>query len=245
MKISHTLWMLALCLRLAGGERIIGGHEARPHSHPYMAFLYMFNKSTHCFSCGGFLIREDFVMTAAHCNALNINVILGAHSIKKSESTQQIKQVQKQFIFPHYQNLQHDIKLLKLKSKAILNNEVSLLPLPGDHDMAHPGTKCSVAGWGSTSRTGNSITDKLQEMNVMVLPEEECKRQYPKKFTNNLMCAGDKMHEAFKGDSGGPLVCNGVASGVVSFTSSNTELATVYTRVSAYKKWIEEVLNST
>ncbi|XP_053785147.1 cathepsin G isoform X2 [Desmodus rotundus] len=50
----------------AGAAEIIGGREARPHSHPYMAYLRIQSPEGGS-ACGGFLVREDFVMTAAHC----------------------------------------------------------------------------------------------------------------------------------------------------------------------------------
>jgi hypothetical protein len=46
---------------------IIRGHKAKPHSHPYMAYLQRLDNGFWKM-CGGFLIQEDFVMTAAHCS---------------------------------------------------------------------------------------------------------------------------------------------------------------------------------
>jgi len=42
---------------------IVGGRVAKPHSRPYMASL----QESRNHRCGGILIREDYVLTAAHC----------------------------------------------------------------------------------------------------------------------------------------------------------------------------------
>ena len=49
--------------------KIIGGRKADPHSRPYMVLLErrMWNDETKF--CGGFLISDQFVVTAAHCQA--------------------------------------------------------------------------------------------------------------------------------------------------------------------------------
>ncbi|KAB1278065.1 Granzyme B [Camelus dromedarius] len=44
--------------------KIIRGYEAEPHSRPYMAFLQI-QTSGNIILWGGFLAREDFVLTAA------------------------------------------------------------------------------------------------------------------------------------------------------------------------------------
>lgn len=48
---------------------IIGGHEAVPHSRPYMVLLQRHVQANKIIHCDGFLLNEDFVMTAAHCQA--------------------------------------------------------------------------------------------------------------------------------------------------------------------------------
>nr|XP_008538754.1 PREDICTED: granzyme B-like isoform X1 [Equus przewalskii] len=45
---------------------IMGGHEAKPHSHPYMAWIQIMDEEMPS-RCGGVLVQEDFVLTAAHC----------------------------------------------------------------------------------------------------------------------------------------------------------------------------------
>nr|KAF6485504.1 hypothetical protein HJG63_010681 [Rousettus aegyptiacus] len=96
----------------AGAGEIIGGQEARPHSHPYMAFLQIQSEGA---VCGGFLVREDFVMTAAHCWGSRIRVILGAHNIRREERTQQRISVRRAIRHPRYdsQNNLNDIMLLQ------------------------------------------------------------------------------------------------------------------------------------
>ncbi|XP_049753480.1 chymase-like [Elephas maximus indicus] len=108
--------------KLNAGEVIKRGTEARPHSRPYMAFIKYINQRNTWKRCGGFLVREDFAMTAAHCNGREIGVVLGAHNIKNKEETMQEIPVLQAFPHPEFNNVSgfSDIMLLKGDSGAPL-----------------------------------------------------------------------------------------------------------------------------
>ncbi|XP_055473892.1 mast cell protease 1 [Psammomys obesus] len=243
--------MLALLFLLAllwppeaGAEEIIGGVESKPHSRPYMAHLKITTKQGYTVSCGGFLINQQFVMTAAHCKGREITVTLGAHDVNKKESTQQKIKVEKQIAHPSYNfysNL-HDIMLLKLQKKAKVTASVDVISLPGPSDFINPGKVCRAAGWGKTGVT-EPTSDKLREVKLRIMTKAACKnyRHYDYNFQ---VCVGSpsKIRSAYKGDSGGPLVCAGVAHGIVSYGRVDAKPPAVFTRISPYVPWINLVI---
>ncbi|XP_077778165.1 mast cell protease 8-like, partial [Podarcis muralis] len=220
-------------------SQIVGGHEAKPHSRPYMAALKYYNGN---FDCGGFLVAPQWVMTAAHCNG-TYRVILGAHNIYLDETSQQVFTVKANYEHPYYyidnKTVSNDIRLLKLNSKATLNKYVQILPLPEfDRDLSH-GTPCSVAGWGLVCK--DWLPDTLFETNVTIYGHRQCSDLYPE-LDDGQVCAGrpGEPADSSKGDSGGPLVCDGVAEGIVSY--GNPCPPGVYTRVGHYLPWIKKTM---
>ncbi|XP_043346141.1 mast cell protease 1A-like isoform X1 [Cervus canadensis] len=239
------LLLVALLLSPTGeAGKIIGGHEAKPHSRPYMAFL-QFKISGKPHICGGFLVREDFVLTAAHCLGSSIDVTLGAHNIMGRERTQQVIPVWRAFPHPHYNNmtLVNDIMLLQLTRKVNVTTAVSPISLPRDWDTVKPGMLCSVAGWGCLD-VNMSLPTKLQEVELEVQSAEKCTSRYENYSTTTQICAGDarKKKSSFRGDSGGPLVCNGVAQGIVSYGKKDGTPPRVFTRISSFLPWIQTTM---
>ncbi|XP_076705422.1 granzyme B-like [Callospermophilus lateralis] len=244
MKPLLLLLVFLLCPRAEAGK-IIGGREAVRHSHPYMAFLRI-KTPIKTKGCGGFLVREDFVLTAAHCWRRSITVILGAHNIKEKERSQQIIPVKKVFPHPDYNsNYSNDIMLLQLEKKAKLTAEVSLLKLPSRKSQVTPGMVCTVAGWG---RIGQNIsTTKLHEVQLEIQKDKECVSRFKEPYNSTIqMCVGNPKENktSFKGDSGGPLVCKNVAQGIVSFGGKKGTPPSVYTRISSFRLWIEKTMKS-
>ncbi|KAM5235490.1 cathepsin G-like [Ctenodactylus gundi] len=238
--------LLLLAFILPPGAKtgmIIGGREARPHSLPYMAYLVI-QRTEGLSSCGGFLVREDFVMTAAHCWGSLINVTLGAHNIQRKERTQQQITVLRAIPHPEYnqQNILNDIMLLQLRKRARRNRVVRPVALPKAGEKLRPGVLCTVAGWG---RVGlDRRTDRLQEVQLKVQSDRKCNRRFRTYASQTEICVGDprQRKSAFKGDSGGPLVCNNVAQGIVSYGASNGTPPEVFTRISSFLEWAERTM---
>lgn len=236
---------------------IVGGQEADPGEWPHQVLLFPGNSL-----CGGSLIDELWVLTAAHCvvdNADNpiaagsISVRLGKHNAYVNEPSQQIKSVSQVLVHENYNDItsfNNDIALLKLTSPATLNDRVKIIPLITDADAAltMPGDIATVTGWGNLNAQPGSdaFPDNLQEVEVPIISNDVCDNIYA--ITDNMICAGLEQggKDACQGDSGGPLIVpdgegGWKQTGVVSFGSgcAQPERYGVYTRVSQYINWME------
>ncbi|NWZ99627.1 GRAB protein, partial [Nesospiza acunhae] len=225
--------------------RIIGGREVKPHSRPYMAYLEITNGSKPIY-CGGFLIRSDAVLSAAHCvDKKGVTVTLGAHNIKRQEQSQQKIRAGKWVIHPQYSRKdgKNDIVLLKLKEKAKINDNVQCISIPKENERVRAGDLCTVSGWGWTSEKG-VMSDVLMEVELEVQNEEICEQVSCKFQCESMICVGDENSEeaTSHGDSGGPLVCNKKAHGIVSHGCGGRLSPEVFTRISYFEPWIRKQL---
>uniref|UniRef100_A0A8C1AG67 trypsin n=1 Tax=Cyprinus carpio carpio TaxID=630221 RepID=A0A8C1AG67_CYPCA len=196
-------------------DKIVGGYECEPYSQPWQASL---NSGYHF--CGGSLVSEYWVVSAAHCYKSRVEVRLGEHNIVLNEGSEQFISSEKVIRHPNYNSwtIDSDIMLIKLSKPATLNQYVQPVALPSG--CAADGTMCRVTGWGNTmSSTADS--NKLQCVEVPILSERDCNNSYPGMITNTMFCAGylEGGKDSCQGDSGGPVVCNGQLQGIVSLYS--------------------------
>ncbi|XP_048193260.1 mast cell protease 2-like [Perognathus longimembris pacificus] len=238
--------LLLLLSSGAAAEEILGGSECRPHSRPYMAHLEVVGPQGHAHRCGGFLIRRDFVLTAAHCAGRSITVTLGAHNTTEREGTWQRIAAERQFPHPGYRpgRVVHDIMLLKLREKAALTLAVGPLPLPARLRPVPPGRLCRAVGWGRTS-VGGPGSDVLREAKMRLLPAWAC-GHFAGFRGGRQLCVGSPAtrRNVYKGDSGGPLLCAGIAHGVASYVHVSARPPAVFTRISYYRDWINRILRA-
>ncbi|XP_043986044.1 kallikrein-6-like isoform X2 [Gambusia affinis] len=238
------LIILSCLAQTVRGNEIIHGKKVQDDSMQYMVSV----QTNEGHVCGGFLISEEYVVTAAHCGGDELKyVLLGDHNLKSSK----IKKVGVNSTCKpsDYVSLQYgkDIMLLRLSGNVLLNNDVKTVPLPLSKITLSDNQECSVAGWGKTEYSDHS--NELRMANVLIINQQTCREQWGNNLPHNVICAGGfGIDKGFcQGDSGGPLVCNGRAVGVVSFNRGficrYPDVPNVYTDISKYLHWINKVVN--
>jgi len=157
--------------------------------------------------CGGSLVREDWVVTAAHCvlgdSPGNIQVKIGLHNVNGTTGSV-TRNVSEIIIHPNYNSnsLNNDYALLRLSS-PITNFEPIQLATSDNHDDEP--VISTTMGWGAT-QSGGSSSAILLEVDVPI--DNSCGSYSNSSITNNMVCAGDGNggEDSCQGDSGGPLI---------------------------------------
>uniref|UniRef100_A0A3P9PJC4 trypsin n=1 Tax=Poecilia reticulata TaxID=8081 RepID=A0A3P9PJC4_POERE len=238
----NVIFLLLLGAAAALDDKIVGGYQCEAHSQPWQASL---NIGYHF--CGGSLINDQWIISAAHCCPYSQIAILGENHIWMHEGTEQFMAVDA--IYWHesydYQTFDYDIMLMKLAHPVAINEYVKPVALP--KACPSPGDMCMVSGWGNiyTDQVFNPFY--LQCVEVPILSNKECENSYPGMITERMVCAGylEGGKDACQGDSGGPLVCNGELQGIVSWGQgcAQPNYPGVYTKVCALMPWINEILS--
>ncbi|KAM6908987.1 serine protease 27-like [Xenentodon cancila] len=227
-------------------SRIVGGQDAIPGDWPWQIALYIDG----FFQCGGSLITDQWVLTAAHCitsgDVNNAEVHLGVNNLNFDPNEETVK-LEEVICHPAYDSntYNNDICLLKLAVQVSFTDYIKPVCLAAEDSTFYDWDHTWVTGFGSMEMRSNTT---LQEVDVPIVGNKRCQCYLPQfHITENMLCAGldDGGKDSCQGDSGGPMVVHHenmtwVQAGVVSFGEGCARpLAPgVYTRVSQYQRWI-------
>lgn len=238
---------------------VFGGENAKDGQYPHMVAL-AYEDSSIVWHCGGTLISEKFILTAAHCtdlgNGLKVKYArLG--DINLNGATGKIINVlsinyPKEFTFS---KRYHDIALLELEETVAFSYRIlpaCLFINKGDRN-AFKNEKVYATGWGYIN-TNDERSDILQTVNLQYFPNcagELNSSLLPSGVNETIqICYGHmtEQKDTCAGDSGGPLFYSDKNIDVVIGLTSighgcgKRNRAAAYTRVSFYIDWIESVV---
>ncbi|KAL4716956.1 hypothetical protein ACJJTC_012767 [Scirpophaga incertulas] len=228
-------------------QRIVGGSTIEIQQYPEMAAMLAAWPTWFQHECGGTVLNERCVLSAAHCYRndppSDWRIRLGSSNANSGGTVYLVKQI---INHPKFERstFENDIAILHTTEEIVFSNVVS----PGKYASADyrlgDNEIVWAAGWGRTNFIG-SMSEQLRHVQIWTINQEACRSRYAsiRHVSDNMLCSGwldVGGRDQCQGDSGGPLYHNRVIVGVCSW-GNQCGLANypgVNTRVSRYISWI-------
>ncbi|EDW93585.1 chymotrypsin BI [Drosophila yakuba] len=239
-------------------DRIFGGDVGNPHCFPYQVGMLL-QRPKGLYWCGGSLISDKHVITAAHCvdMAKRALVFLGANEIKNAKEKGQVRLMVPSENFQIYptwnpKRLKDDIALVRLPHAVSFNERIHPIQLPKRHyEYRSFKNKLAIAsGWGRYATGVHAISNVLRYVQLQIIDGRTCKSNFPLSYRGTNICtSGRNARSTCNGDSGGPLVLQRrhskkrVLVGITSFGSiygCDRGYPAAFTKVASYLDWISD-----
>ncbi|KAK7123109.1 hypothetical protein R3I94_020030 [Phoxinus phoxinus] len=241
-------------------NRIVGGSSASEGAWPWQVDI----QTSHGHVCGGSLISDRWVLSAAHCfpNPNDISpytIYAGRTQLNGWNPNESSHGVRRVVVPLGYTDPEfgQDIALVELYTPVVWTDHIQPVCLPYANVEFSSDMKCMITGWGDI-REGVALqgVGPLQEVQVPIIDSKDCQDMYLTNPTEDvgmsiradMMCAGfpEGGKDSCQGDSGGPLVCetsdgSWVQAGIVSFGQScaKANRPGVYAKVSSFTNFIQ------
>lgn len=227
---------------------ILGGTEVEVGRYSYQVALV---SSSGNIVCGGSLVAENWVLSAARCAGAACKASIGSHDLTVEEAGREEIDIDCEIKHPDYDDwtLDNDYMMIRLKGNSTFP-PVTLDD--GSNVTLAEGDDLTIMGWGTTS-SGGSVSNVLLEAQTDYVTNSECNDDYdPNVITSNMMCAARDGIASCQGDFGGPVIVNGdeasadIQVGIVSFRlgCADRGYPGVYARVSEKIDWINEQMTT-
>ena len=195
------------------GERIVNGTEVDIGEIQWQAHLATKKGKWKNGFCGGTLLCDRFVLTAAHCCVGFPKpevVILGDHKENENDPYEIRIDVKKIIVHPgYYYDDQNDIAILKLAKPVRNKKGIRNACLPKYEPRQQEVKEMLITGWGGKYFQGPT-SNVLLKAEVDLVSRKKCKEMYNKPLngqtgdiTERMICAASPGKDTCQGDSGG------------------------------------------
>lgn len=202
--------------------------------------------------CGGSVISEQHILTAAHCvdGAIQVKVKLG-HYNDAVIGGQKIYAGEYVNVHPGFNRTsrENDIALVELYNSITFSSIIK--PVQLSCSYIQPNTRVQVAGSGLTFDAETDIPPALEYADLTTISNQQCSTYLPYIVSSKICSQGTDNQGTCHGDSGAAMIemVNGtplqvalVSAGAGMSASCERGLPDSYTRISSFLSWIRKLV---
>ncbi|KAG6450183.1 hypothetical protein O3G_MSEX006436 [Manduca sexta] len=235
-------------------SRIVGGSASYVGQFPYQAGL-LISLPGGTGACGGSLLSNNRVLTAAHCwwdginQASSFVVVLGSNHLFSGGVRLETRDIVMHGSW-NPSRVRNDIAMIRLPSNVALTHNINVIALPSGSQLNQnfAGERAIASGFGRT-RDGVNIDGSLNHVTLDVIRNNVCSRTFRLIQSSNICTSGANGRSTCRGDSGGPLAATRnnmpLLIGVTSFghrDGCQRGHPAAYARVTSFDAWIRRNL---